>query len=159
MVLIGIRGATNTNIVMLKQDDESKVLFATESRDVESTNKIIEFNKENCTWEVISGNAEETEYSNNPIVITIKTMLEESPEGIETTMTEVKDRMCKDLEIAEDDYAPQSISREIGEHLIPLFMRYDNIRCKRPDPNGGTKGRKWQFYYEKSDDVSETDNT
>ena len=38
-------------------------------------------------------------------------------------------------------------------------MRYDNIRCKKPDPNGGVKGRVWNFYYEKPDEVSENDDT
>lgn len=155
----GIRGAMNTNIVMSKQDDESKVLFATESRDVESTNKIIEFNKENCKWEVVSDEVEEDTYMENPIVITINKMLEEKPDGIEIKMADFKDRMIKDLEVDGEAYSPQSISREISQHLIPLLMRYDNIRCKRPDPNGGIKGRVWKFYYEKVDTVSETEAT
>ena len=119
----GIRGAMNTNIVMSKQDDESKVLFATESRDVESTNKIIEFNKENCKWEVVSDEVEEDTYMENPIVITINKMLEEKPDGIEIKMADFKDRMIKDLEVDGEAYSPQSISREISQHLIPLLMR------------------------------------
>ena len=154
-----IRGATNTNIVMIKDDDTSNVQFHVESRDVESTTKIIQMNSENCSWEVVSDNVEEDTYGENPIVITINKMLDEKHDGIEIKMADFKDRMIKDLEIDEDKYSPQSISREISQHLIPLLMRYDNIRCKRPDPNGGIKGRVWNFYYEKVDTVSETEST
>ena len=153
-----IRGATNTNIVMIKDDDTSNVQFHVESRDVESTTKIIQMNNDNCRWEVVSDDVEEDTYRENPIVITINKMLEEQPNGIEIKMADFKDRMVKDLEIDEEKYSPQSISREISQHLIPLLMRYDNIRCKRPDPNGGIKGRVWKFYYEKVDTVSETES-
>lgn len=155
----GIRGATNTNIVMVKDDDTSNVQFHVESRDVESTIKIIQMNNENCRWEIVSDNVEEDTYRENPIVITINKMLEEKPDGIEIKMADFKDRMIKDLEVDKEKYSPQSISREISQHLIPLLMRYDNIRCKRPDPNGGTKGRVWKFYYEEVDTVSETEST
>lgn len=155
MVLIGIRGGTDCNMVLTRvKNDEEKVLFSIEGRDIESTSKIIQRDYETCRWEVVSENMEEDTYRENPIVITINKMLEENPAGLETTMTEVKDRMFQELEV---EYAPQSISREISEHLIHLFMRYDNIRCKKPNPNGGVKGRIWHFYYEKSEDTSETD--
>ena len=154
-----IRGATNTNIVMIKDDDTSNVQFLVVSRDVESTTKIIQMNNDNCRWEVVSDDVEEDTYRENPIVITINKMLEEQPNGIEIKMADFKDRMCKDLEVDDSKYSPQSISREISQHLIPLLMRYDNIRCKRPDPNGGIKGRVWKFYYEKVDTVSETEST
>jgi hypothetical protein len=155
----GIRGCTNTNIVMIKEENTSNVQFHVESRDVESTTKIIQRNSENCRWEVISDNTEETAYNENPIVITIRKMLEEKSDGIEIKMADFKDRMINDLEVDGETYSPQSISREISGHLIPLFMRYDNIRCKKPDPNGGVKGRVWNFYYEKPDEVSENDDT
>lgn len=154
-----IRGATNTNIVMLKDNDTSNVQFHVESRDVENTIKIIQMNNENCRWEVVSDDVEEDTYRENPIVITINKMLEEKPDGIEIKMADFKDRMIKDLEVDGEAYSPQSISREISQHLIPLLMRYDNIRCKRPDPNGGIKGRVWKFYYEKVDTVSEMEST
>lgn len=154
-----IRGATNTNIVMIKDDDTSNVQFHVESRDVESTTKIIQMNNDNCRWEVVSDDVEEDTYRENPIVITINAMLQEKTDGIEIKMADFKDRMVKDLEVDEEKYSPQSISREISQHLIPLLMRYDNIRCKRPDPNGGVKGRIWKFYYEKVDTVSETEST
>lgn len=154
-----IRGATNTNIVMIKDDDTSNVHFHVESRDVENTIKIIQMNNENCKWEVVSDDVEEDTYRENPIVITINKMLEEQPDGVEIKMADFKDRMIKDLEIDEEKYSPQSISREISQHLIPLLMRYDNIRCKRPDANGGIKGRVWKFYYEKVDTISETEST
>lgn len=154
-----IRGATNTNIVMIKDDDTSNVHFHVESRDVENTIKIIQMNNENCKWEVVSDDVEEDTYRENPIVITINKMLEEQPDGVEIKMADFKDRMIKDLEIDEEKYSPQSISREISQHLIPLLMRYDNIRCKRPDPNGGIKGRVWKLYYEKVDTISETEST
>lgn len=141
-------------VLTTDKNDASKVLFSIEGRDIESTSKIIQKDYETCRWELVSENIEEDTYRENPIVITINKMLEENPAGLETTMTEVKDRMYQELEV---EYAPQSISREISEHLIPLFMRYDNIRCKRLSPNGGTKGRLWQFYYEKPENTSETD--
>lgn len=151
----GIRGGTDCNMVLTRvKNDEEKVLFSIEGRDIESTSKVIQKDYETCRWEVVSEDIEEDTYRENPIVVTINKMLEENPAGIEITMSEVKDRMYQELEV---EYAPQSISREISEHLIPLFMRYDNIRCKRLSPNGGVKGRLWQFYYEKSDTTSEID--
>ena len=155
MGLIGLRAATDCNIVLTTdKNDESKVLFSIEGRDIESTSKLIQRDYETNRWELVSENMEEDTYRENPIVKTINKMLEEKPDGIETTMTEVKDRMYQELEVIS---APQSISREISEHLIPLFMRYDNIRCKKPNPNGGVKGRIWHFYYEKPENTSETD--
>lgn len=154
----GIRGCTNTNIVMIKEEATSNVQFHVESRDVEGTTKIIQRNSENCRWEVISDNKEETEYNENPIVMTIRNMLEEQPNGVEIKMADFKNKM-NDLGIDEETYTPQSISREISQHLIPLLMRYDNIRCKKPDPNGGVKGRVWKFYYEIDDDISEEEST
>ncbi len=154
----GIRGATNTNIVMVKDNNTLDVQFHVESRDVESTTKIIKMNNDNCRWEVISDDIEEDKYKENPIVITINAILQEKPDGIEIKMADFKDRMIKDLQVDGEAYSPQSISREISQHLIPLLMRYDNIRCKRPDPNGGVKGRVWKFYYEKPDEVSETES-
>ena len=151
-----VRGSTNTNMVLTRlDDDETKALLLVESRDVPCTSKIIQMN-ENCRWEVVENNVDvkEMEYRKNPIVITINTMLQEQPDGIKVTMTEVNDRMKLDLGIADEEYAPQSISREISEHLIPLLMKYDNIRCKRPNPNGGASGRVWHFYYEKEDVTS-----
>ena len=146
MALIGIRGATDTNIVLTKLNDDGRVLLSAEGRDIESTNMIIQRDYETCKWEVVSDDVEEDTYRENPIVKTINAMLQENPEGIKVKMTEVKERMCKDLGISENEYAPQAISREIAEHLIPLFMRFDNIRCKRPNPNGGAGGRYWSFY-------------
>ena len=150
----GIRGATDTNIVLTKLDEDGRVLMSVEGRDIGSTSMIIQRDYETCKWEVVSDDIEEDTYRENPIVKTINAMLQENPEGIKVKMTEVKERMCKDLNISESEYAPQSISREISEHLIPLLMKYDNIRCKRPNPNGGASGRLWHFHYEKEDVTS-----
>ncbi len=152
----GIRGATDVNMVLTKlQDEHNRVLFSIEGRNVESTNKIIKLNPTNCKWEVALNDVdlEEMKYRENPIAIIVNKLLQENPNGIEITMTELKNKMCEELGILEEEYAPQAISREIGEHLIPLFMRYDNIRCKKPNKNGGAKGRYWYFSYQQTNDV------
>lgn len=159
-----IRGATDTNIILSSmQDDTSKVLMSVEGRDIESTTKIIQLNAI-CTWELVEDDVDvvEMKYRENPIVKVVTKMLDEKSdeeETLEVTSQEIKDKMIADLGINEVEYSSQAITREIAEHLIPLFMQFDNIRCKRPNVNGGSNGRKWHFWYQKDESIAKVETT
>lgn len=86
-----LMGAVDTSFVITKKsrNDINATLHIT-GRDIESGELIMSFNKDTCQWELI-GNAqdvakqnEKSEYENNLIVRTIRTLLDESDNGIWT---------------------------------------------------------------------------
>ena len=83
-----LMGAVDTSFVITKKsrNDTNATLHIT-GRDIESDELIMSFNKDTCHWELI-GNAQEvakqrerSEYEDNPIVMTIRTLLDESDDG------------------------------------------------------------------------------
>lgn len=148
----GLRGAVDTAIILSKIKDKKEVVFSIEGRDVESTEKLLILNKETCKWEVVCSDLETLEtrtdieiYNSDPVVITIKKLLEEKPEGFETTS---KDLMKKIFEITKtipEQPNPQTLTRYINEHLQAKLSKYDGIYYKQPSSNGGNKGRKMFF--------------
>lgn len=83
-----IMGASDTSFVITKKSrsDSNATLHIT-GRDIESNELVISFNKNTCQWELI-GDAQEvakqrekSEYEDNPIVMTIRTLLDESDDG------------------------------------------------------------------------------
>lgn len=83
-----IMGASDTSFVITKKSrsDSNATLHIT-GRDIESNELLISFNKNTCQWELI-GDAQEvakqrekSEYEDNPIVMTIRTLLDESDDG------------------------------------------------------------------------------
>jgi len=74
----GLTGASDTMIVLSKLNENNNIQLSITGRDVESTEKIIRFNKESFKWEIVNETyciqtiGEEEIYKYNPIVITIK---------------------------------------------------------------------------------------
>lgn len=145
----GIIGAADTTIVLEKAENKKEVEFSIEGRDVESNEKLLLFNKETFKWEVICSDLEALEtkteieiYNSDPVVITIKKLLEKYPEGFEISS---KDLLLKIREITKTkplQKNPQALTRYINEHLKSKLSKYDGIYYESPSKNGGNNGRK-----------------
>lgn len=93
----GISGAADTMIVMSKEKrNNTQTKMSIIGRDVESSEILIEFNNTEFKWNVI-GTLEEQEkmrrekkYRTNPLVITIKKLIEEQPKGLLITASEIR---------------------------------------------------------------------
>lgn len=147
-----LRGAADTTIVLSKIKDKKEVEFSMEGRDVESTEKLLLFNKETCKWEVVCSDLEALEtrtdieiYNSDPVVITIKKLLEEKPKGFEITSKDLREKIFEITKTTPEQPNPQTLTRYINEHLQAKLSKYDGIYYKKPSTNGGNKGRKMFF--------------
>lgn len=158
----GIMGAADTIWVITKdkRGDGSAVLHIT-GRDVESSDTVIQFNKDTWKWEAV-GDADQIaeqrardEYESSPIVKTIRKLLEQSPEG--RWDGTAKDLMEAGKYIARTYLAPtaQKLGHEIRALDSPLF-EYDGIIHRTP--SNGTGGKKHSFYYQSIPQFEELPN-
>ena len=145
----GIMGALDTSIVLDREERaaEDTTFFAT-GRDIESQDKIIRFDKETCRWKM-QGDADwleeqraRQEYQNNPIVKTIKKLLDDSPDG--QWSGNMSDLMSAGRYIARTNLAPtnRKLTSEVNK-LEPLLLDYDGITHSRA--NNGDGGGKHHF--------------
>jgi len=147
----GLTGASDTMIVLSKLNENNNIQLSITGRDVESTEKIIRFNKESFKWEIVNETyciqtiGEEEIYKYNPIVITIKKMLFLHPEGYETTATELLKKIYELTKTNIKQKTPQALTREINNNLKDLLFKYDGIYYNPPNENGGSGGRKMFF--------------
>lgn len=145
----GIFGSADTAIVMQKEkrSDKETTLHIT-GRDVVADDEVIEFNKDSCRWEC-KGSVDEIEqrrltleYDNDPIVCTIKKLLEDAPIWKGTA----SDLFTACLEItgippAEDEKA---LGKKIRAVANMMWVR-DDVLYKAPGKNGGANGRVHSF--------------
>lgn len=162
-----LMGAVDTSFVITKKsrNDINATLHIT-GRDIESGELIMRFNKAICQWELI-GNAqdvgkqnEKSEYENNLIVRTIKTLLDESDNGTWTgnakSLLEAGERITG-LHIASSSRSLNSTLKKLQKQL----REYDNIiYTNTPNGNAGPShyfavGAK--TYRPQSADISDTD--
>lgn len=147
----GIMGAADTALVMsrAKRTDTQTTLSVT-GRDVESSETVIQFNKDDYKWHVL-GDANwlqeqqaKFEYNNSPIVATIKKLLEQSPGGWNGTMQELLDagKHFAGTYLADSTRALTSKVKALEK---PLFD-YDGIVHERAK-NGNSGGSKHRFYF------------
>lgn len=137
---MGIMGAADT-ILMLsrkKRDDENTTLILT-GRDVEDKELVVSFDKTTFQWQVI-GTAEEeayrkakSEYENNPVIKTIKALIEKTPSGWCGNCSELK---AKIYEITGQLYSGtvESIGKTISKYLDRLLsdgIEHKDARGKR----------------------------
>ncbi len=139
-----LMGAVDTSFVITKKsrNDINATLHIT-GRDIESGELIMRFNKATCQWELI-GNAqdvakqnEKSEYENNPIVRTIKTLLDESDNGTWTgnakSLLEAGERITG-LPLASSSRSLNSTLKKLQKQL----REYDNIiYTNTPNGNAG----------------------
>lgn len=152
-----IMGAADTvwTITKAKRDSVEATLHIT-GRDVFQSDTVITFNQDTGTWKAIGADvtaaAEWAEYSINPIVKTIKALLEQSPE--KRWNGPMKDLLEAGKVIAGTLLAPTP--HKLG-HLVvklePKLFQYDNIiHCA---PSNGTGGKKHYFYHRNADTNNE----
>ena len=152
---VGLTGSADTNIVLLKTpEDKSKIQLSITGRDVEYTEKILAFNNVSFKWEVMCENIEDmTEqflYSGNPIVSTIKKLVEDSPNGVKINATDLLAKIFEFTGI-EVKQTPNALSREINSNLRIPLLKYDRIFYDPPNSNGGSGGR--ILFFSKSKNV------
>ena len=148
----GITGAADTIIVLSKIKNKKEVKFSIEGRDVESNEKLLLFNKETFKWEVICSDLEALDtrtdieiYNSDPVVITIKKLLEEKPEGFEIASKNLREKIKEITKTEPKQPNAQALTRYIREQLQAKLSKYDNIYYKPPSKDGGNKGRKMFF--------------
>lgn len=147
----GIMGAADTAFVLEreKRTDEQTTMSIT-SRDLGEIAYSISFNKDTYKWEN-GGNAEwlrkereRLDYYENPVVITIKKLLEQSPEnrwdGTAKQLLEAGETLYSGGYIATD---AQNLGYKLRKLEEPL-LRYDNIIYSTGKKNGCTNNH---FYY------------
>lgn len=147
----GISGAADTMMVLAKEKrgDDTAALSIT-GRDVEQTDLVLRFNKTSCLWENL-GDADafaeqqtRAGYADNPIVWTIKKLLEQA---LDNTWTGTAQQLLDAGQyIAHTSLAdsPRGLTSKL-KSLDKLLFKYDGI-AREPKPNGSGGGRH-KFYY------------
>jgi len=99
--------------------------------------------------EEIAVQREEDEYRTDPLVVTIKALLAESPSGFQMTASELRIRLFK--------YGGSMSENKLGIHLkeiIPKLLKYDDILYKKG------RNRMHGFSYDNHDNpfINETED-
>ncbi|WP_302779180.1 phage NrS-1 polymerase family protein [Anaerotruncus colihominis] len=158
-----LMGAADTiwTITKAKRDSAEATLHIT-GRDVFQSDTVITFNQDTGTWKAIgseadvAAEAEWAKYHINPIVKTIKALLEQSPE--KRWDGPMKDLLEAGKVISETLLAPNA--QQLGyavRDLEPGLLKYDNIIHWAP--SNGTGGKRHYFYYRKPDTNNEQKNS
>lgn len=143
----GIAGAADTMIVLSKPDRmQEETLFSITGRDVESYEQTIKFDKNTCHWTLLTTPEQLLEIRKNafPVVITIKELLKEFPNGFEISSSDLLDQIYKITGITPKQKSPASLTKYIND-LCYKLQQNDNIFYSPPNPNGGSKGRTLYF--------------
>lgn len=124
-------------MVFSKLDGNNKeAMLAITGRDVDSKELFLKFNNDKFKWELASEASDyqtykdQLEYKNNPIVITIKALLDEEPyktDGLRITASELLERIMDITGIQPRQKTPQVLSREINDNLQFQLLKYDEI--------------------------------
>ena len=127
-----IFGAADVAMVLSREKrEDTQTKLSYQGRDIEGGDQILEFDKEAFRWKVLGDEswlAEErarTAYQNNPIVQTIKKLLEQHPEGWSGTSSELLDagKVLISVYLAN---SPRDLTNKLGPLDKPLFD-YDKI--------------------------------
>ncbi len=152
MEVHGITGAADTMIVLDKvPNGNGEVLMSVTGRDVDYSETVIKFNKNTFKWEIASKNTDfegykqQLSYQKNPIVKTIKILVNEKPDGFFITATELLKRIHDITGVMPRQNKPQTLTREINETLQFLLWDFDKIYYESANSNGGSAGRKMFF--------------
>ena len=88
---------------------------------------------------------DELNYQNNPIIITIRKLLEENPEGIKIKSSELLTKIYEITGVFPKRDNPNSLSIEINDNLQFQLLKYDGIYYEKPNENGWKLGRLMHF--------------
>ena len=145
-----IFGAADVAMVLSREKrEDTQTKLSYQGRDIEGGDQILEFDKEAFRWKVLGDEswlAEErarTAYQNNPIVQTIKKLLEQHPEGWSGTSSELLDagKVLISVYLAN---SPRDLTNKLGPLDKPLFD-YDKIVHTRAK-HGSGGGKHWFRY-------------
>lgn len=146
----GITGAADTTMLLYKDDfKDTNTHFVTQSRDFESIEKILYFDK--YKWNVICDSKDfereikKLSYKADPIVITINKMLEESPEGVKISSMELLKKIIETTGAKPKQASTNALTRHITNKLQLDLLEFDGIHYEAPNGNGGSTGRKMFF--------------
>lgn len=146
----GLIGSADATIILNKAEDK-KVILCAKGRDTEEIESIITFDKTTFKWKVEQSlSAYEVKrnraiYLQNPIVKTIKTLLEMKPDGIKLTATELLEQIKLITGTEPKQNQPNSLARFMNDKLQFQLQQYDGIYYEPSNENGGTGGRKMFF--------------
>ena len=159
---VGISGAADTAMVLTKEKrEDSNATFSVVGRDVESSDTILQFNKETCYWENL-GDADwfaeqqaHQEYQESPLVKTIKKLLEQSPDGWEGTAQQLMDagRFIAHTSLANSTRALSNKLKDIANLL------FDNDGIVYERKSNGSGGGKQRFFYAGAPQFEEVEQT
>lgn len=148
----GLTGAADTEIVLTKSNyQDSQALISITGRDVESTEKLLMFNTNSFKWEVIGNEsdikdlAERFAYDVNPIIMTIKKLLEENPDGLEISSETLLKKIIEITGSRPRQKDAKALTRHINDKLQFDLLQFDGIHYEKPNENGGSAGRKMYF--------------
>lgn len=151
----GILGAVDEAFMLEKEKRmDNMAVLSIVSREMADMELVLEFNQSTCRWEV-RGTLEERqaltareEYEADPVVITIKGLLERNPAGIELSASEF---LCEMPVIAKDygGHTPTSLGKRFPK-IAPLLYEYDKI-VHREERN---KNRRTHTFYTQVSQVS-----
>lgn len=145
----GLFGSADTAMVLSKaKRSDTQTTLSITGRDVDTTDTVLEFNKDTYKWRVL-GDLEDRmeqkrrdEYERNPIVQTIRILLQRSPLGWTGTAAELFQE-CIEKAGTYPAKNEQVMSREV-KRLAPLLFEWDGIIYK-PPAYAGRNGRKHTF--------------
>ena len=140
-------GTADCGWMLLGRRDEDRKRFFVLCRDNDEGQQEYEVEFKDFKYTII-GTREEVEkederrnYENNPVVFTLKKLIEK--DSVWTgTMTDLN----RELVIhTGESKSPKSLNTVLQKLAFPL-QKYDNIRIVFPDRNGGKKGRQYKIY-------------
>ena len=146
----GIGGAADTMMALVreKREDVNTTLSIT-GRDIDSRDDVIYFNKEAFRWQMLGTLEERAElarraaYDNDPIVRTIRLLVNDAPEGWDGTAQEILTAVTDRLDIFPED-TTRSLGKKIRQ-LAPQLFKFDEIVYREPTSRAGGK-RKHHFH-------------
>ena len=146
----GIMGAADATLVLTKEKrGDSNATLSVVGRDIESSDTVLQFNKDTCCWENL-GDADwfaeqqaRQEYQESPIIRTIKKLLEQSPERWIGTAQQLLEagRFISHTSLAP---SPRDLSGKL-KGLSKSLLDYDGIVYERK--SNGSGGGKHSFSY------------
>jgi len=145
----GLTGAVDSMIVVMKKKRADKeAVFSVTGRDVEERELIVEWNRDTWRW-IMAGDAEDLaeqrqrlEYENDPLVVTVKALMEASPYGWTGTPTELL--MAIYDTTGNTAQSPTTVGAKVQRWKNQLY--YDGI-CHEEKK---VRGQKKHCYYKKT---------
>ena len=145
----GLFGAVDTAMVLSKaKRSDTQTTLSITGRDVDTTDTVLEFNKDTYKWRVL-GDLEDRmeqkrrdEYERNPIVQTIRILLQRSPLGWTGTAAELFQECIE--KAGTYPAADETRLSKLLKPLAPLLFEWDGIVYK-PPTYAGRGGRKHTF--------------